>query len=62
MTRTQRVHAMIRLLKQQPYTVGALADLFQVSVKAIYADLRLIQEDPFWLCVDRETTVRVREV
>ena len=62
MTRTQRVHAMIRLLKQRPYSVGALADMFGVSTRAIQDDLRLIQGDPFWLCVDRETVVCVREV
>ena len=61
LTRTKRVHAMIKMLRQCPYSVGALADAFGVSVKTIYADLRLIQQYPWHLCVDREITVRVRE-
>lgn len=61
MTRTQRVHAMIRMLRQHPYSVSALADIFGVCPRAIQADLRLIQQDPFWLTVQRETVVRVLE-
>lgn len=61
LTRTQRVHALIRLLSRQAYTVEVLADIFGVSTRQINRDLVLIQADPFWCIVTRETMVRVSE-